>query len=77
MEDYPFMMRNWILRLMSDADLTVENTLRDLMDRISLDDWSSVEELVDAGNNHGANFDERTTILEILAAIQRGGLSPR
>ena len=42
------------------------------MDRISLDDWSSIEDLVDFGNDHGANFNKKTTILDILAAIQRG-----
>jgi len=72
MEDCQLMMRNWILHLMSHADLTVESTLRDFMDHISFDDSSCVEELVDAGNDHGANFNEKTTILELLAAIQRG-----
>jgi hypothetical protein len=68
--DYQF-IRNYILRLTSEADLNVESTLRELMDSIPPDDWSSVEELVDVGN-----FTEETTILELLAGIQSADVSP-
>ena len=70
MADYQF-IRNYILRLTSEADLNVESTLRELMDSIPPDDWSSVEELVDVGN-----FTEETTILELLAGIQSADVSP-
>ncbi len=70
MADYQF-TRNYILQLTSEAGLNVESTLRELMDSIRPDDWSSVKELVAAGN-----FTEETTILEVLAAIQSEDVSP-
>jgi hypothetical protein len=70
MADYQH-IRNYILQLTDEADLNVESTLRELMDSIRPDDWSSVEELVDVGN-----FTEETTILELLAGIQSADVSP-
>jgi hypothetical protein len=63
--------RNYILQLTSGSGLHVESTLRELRDSIRPDDWSRVEELLDAGN-----FTEETTILEVLAAIQSADASP-
>lgn len=63
--------RDYILKLTSETGLHLESTLRELMDRIRPDEWSSVEELLDAGN-----FTEETTILEVLAAIQSADASP-
>ena len=48
MEDFK-VIREFILQLMREAGLHEENTLRELMDRISLDDWSSIEEYMNAG----------------------------
>ena len=70
MEDYQ-QIRNYILQLTREADLTVESTLQELMNRIPPDDWSSIEEMVDA-----TNFTEETTILELLAAIQSADAPP-
>ena len=70
MEDFKI-IREFILQLMREAGLHEENTLRELMDRISLDDWSSIEEYMNAGQ-----FKEETTILELLAAIQNADVAP-
>jgi len=70
MADYQH-TRNYILQLTGKAGLNVESTLRELMDSISPDDWSGVEELVDVGN-----FTEETTILELLAGLQSADVSP-
>lgn len=68
MADYKS-MRNFILQLTSRTDLTLESTLRDARDRIPREDWSKLEELA-------GNFNEETTILEVLAAIQSADASP-
>ncbi len=70
MEDYK-QTRNYILKVTESAGLTVESTLRDLMDRLSPEDWSTVEQRVTV-----SNFNEETTILELLAAIQSADASP-
>jgi hypothetical protein len=70
MEDYK-LTRNYLLKLTESAGLTVESTLRDLIDRVSPKDWSTVEQRVTV-----ANFNEETTILELLAAIQSSDAPP-
>lgn len=70
MEDYK-QTRNYLLKLTESAGLTVGNTIRDLMDRLSPEDWSAVEQRITA-----SNFNEETTILELLAAIQSADAPP-
>jgi hypothetical protein len=70
MEDYK-QTRNYLLKLTESAGLTLESTLRGLRDRISPEDWSTVEQLVTV-----SNFNDETTILELLAAIQSADAPP-
>jgi len=70
MDDY-LQTRNYLLKLTESAGLTVESTLRALRDRLSPDDWSTVEERVTA-----SNFNDETTILELLAALQSSDAPP-
>jgi hypothetical protein len=70
MENYK-QTRNYLTRLAESAGLTLERTLGDLRARVSAEDWSTVEERVTV-----ANFNEETTILELLAAIQSADAPP-
>jgi hypothetical protein len=70
MEDYK-QIRNYLLKLTESAGLTVGSTLRDLMNRLSPEAWSAVEERLTV-----SNFNEETTILELLAAIQSADAPP-
>lgn len=70
LQDYKT-IREFILRLMRGVDLQEANTLRDLKGRIGPDDWSRIEERVQAGQ-----FTEETTILELLMALQNADIAP-
>jgi len=70
MEDYK-KTRDYLLKVTGSAGLTVESRLRDLMDRLSPEDWSTVEQRIAV-----ANFTEETSILELLAAIQSADAPP-
>lgn len=70
MEDYK-QTRDYLLKLTESAGLTVESTLRDLRGRLSPEDWSTVEQRVTV-----SNFNEETTILELLATIQSADAPP-
>ena len=70
MEDYKE-TRNYLLKLTEAAGLTVESTLRALRDRLPPDDWSTVEERVTV-----SNFNDETTMLELLAALQSADAPP-
>jgi hypothetical protein len=56
---------------MRGAGLQEANTLRDLKGKIGSDDWSRIEEHVQAGQ-----FTEETTILELLMALQNADVAP-
>jgi hypothetical protein len=70
MEDYKT-LRDYLLKLTDSVGLTVGNTVRDLKERLSSKDWSAVDERVTV-----SNYNEETTILELLAAIQSADAPP-
>jgi hypothetical protein len=70
MDDYK-KTRDYLLKLTESAGLTVGGSVRDLMDRLSPEEWSAVEQRIAV-----ANFTEETTILELLAAIQSADAPP-
>jgi hypothetical protein len=63
--------RNYLLKVTESAGLTVGSPLRDLMSRLSPEDWSALEARLTV-----SNFNEETTILELLAAIQSADAPP-
>jgi hypothetical protein len=70
MEDYKE-IRNYLLKVTESTGLALESTLGELRNRLSVEDWSNVEQRVTV-----SNFHEETTILELLAAIQSADAPP-
>ena len=70
MDDYKN-IRDYLLKLTESVGLTVGSTVRDLKERLSSKEWSAIERRVTA-----SNYDQETTILELLVAIQSADAPP-